>query len=169
MMTPPVTACPKCGTDLRTGARPRRRFSRLAVGLKKMIYWCLFLWVMLIAYQQGRIWQIKNERLEPGQTGFKVATDFKRLAAQHPILLRPYIAVYKAREAVKDLNKSASQRQRVLEELRRADIYSDQAALTYSQELTPGQRARMLRDLLKIMQEQSGGPAAADWPNRNGQ
>jgi hypothetical protein len=80
------------------------------------------------------------------------------------VLLRPYVIMYKTKAAVADYGDNLTQRQRFMEELAKASAGGGMAEgdeiVAMSRRMTPGQRMRMLRELMAInAPEGTGGPS----------
>lgn len=164
LFTPPAETCPACGIDLRLGRRRKRRLlpkwlkipPQLLRPLKKIV--ALGLCLALVGLAADGIYSYINRPPAPPAEVPRAPDSFQRLAGEYPILLRPYVVMYKAQAAVGDYRDNLVYRQRFMEEMAKA-ADPDQSgagdeALTLSRRMTPGQRIRMLRELLAM-----SGPA----------
>lgn len=83
----------------------------------------------------------------------KAPDSFQRLAGEYPVLLRPYVIMYKTKAAVVDYRDNLTYRQRFMEALAKSGGAYDAGAneaVAMSRQLTPGQRLKMLKELMVL-------------------
>ena len=162
----PAQQCPRCGVNLRTAyIKPgRKRFSRLAPAARAGI---MMLGIVALA-GVATVWEPSPEpertakaepvQIESGPPPLRVIEgappNFWRLAAEHPVMLRPYIIVYEARAAIMQANERFEKRQRLLEELEGVmtglEVQDEDNMYDIFVKMPPGFRGQMLEELDKI-------------------
>jgi|GEM_PF-3194061 hypothetical protein len=161
LFTPPAETCPVCRIDLRLGCRRKKRFlpkwlqipPRIMRPLKKVTG--LGLTLALIGLAANGIYGYLNRPPAMPAEVPRAPDTFQRLAGEYPVLLRPYVVMYKTQAAVADYRDNLVYRQRFMEELAKASetgqgAEGDEALVAMSRRMTPGQRIRMLRELLAM-------------------
>lgn len=157
--SPPAEICPRCRFDLRLGARQRRpwpKWLKIPSPIRRPLKLActaglvLALFAAVLGGLQG-----DNNRPPAAPVAVPRAPDsFQRLAGEYPVLLRPYVIMYKARAAVADYRDNLGYRQRFMEELAKASetggMSETDEIVIMSRRMTPGQRMRMLRELMAI-------------------
>ncbi|MCL2029580.1 MAG: zinc ribbon domain-containing protein [Deltaproteobacteria bacterium] len=161
-VTLPATFCPECGVELRT-AYLKKKSPKLKL---KTIFFagiqlCVLAFVLNLLWKNAS-WNKPSPSPPPPSPAMRLLTpeerraaiaaappEFHRLAEENPILLLPYIYVYRAKTAVVNYQEQFQARYRELEKI------SGLEDLATYQKATPGQRQLMLRDLFGETQEES--------------
>ncbi|MDR2725000.1 MAG: zinc ribbon domain-containing protein [Candidatus Adiutrix sp.] len=161
-MTPPVEFCPECGADPRLAflkkKRPRRLWPRILFGAQ----FCLLAAAFGLLYKHAP-W--RGDGLPPAPVSAPAGlspearreaiaaapAEFQRLAEENPLLLLPYIYVYRAKTS---LERHQDQFQAQFGQIGELDLSRDIVAF---QKATPGQRQKMLEELFMIRPE-DGSP-----------
>lgn len=158
--TLPAEICPHCRIDLRLGCRRKKRLlprwlripPRLLRPLGRVV--TLGLMLALAGAAVKGIYGYVHRPPAPMAAVPRAPDAFQRLAGEYPILLRPYVIMYKTRAAVADYRDNLTYRQHFMEELAKSaavDVdQGDREALVMSRQLTPGQRLRMLKELMAM-------------------
>ena len=149
----PATHCGHCRADFLTGERrPGFRFFR-NWAYKVMAYALLMAVVGLIIYAG---WRIRT--YDPAPVVITKVNNFQRLAEENPKLLQPYILALKVRQSVESYNDGLYNRQEIIRQLSSVDGKPDPTELSAEalRNLTPGQRAKMLKELSIIISEREG-------------
>ena len=165
----PASQCPHCGVNLSTAyiKADRKRHSRLAPAVRAGI---MMLAVVALA-GVATVWEPSAEprpavrtaaappaQAEAGPPPIRMIEgappNFWRLAAEHPILLRPYIIVYETRAAIMKVNERLEKRQRLLEEIESLtadlEIREDEDMYSIFVRMPPSLRGQMLREMDSI-------------------
>ena len=161
----PAEQCPHCGVNLRTAYMkpPRRGLSRLAPAVRAGI---MMLAVVALA-GVATVWEPSAEpeapppppvKAEAGPPPLRVIKgappNFWRLAAEYPVMLRPYIIVYEARASIMQANERFERRQRLLEELEGVmsgvEVHNDDDLYSIFVKVPPSLRGQMLQELDQI-------------------
>ena len=142
----PAAKCAHCRADFMTGYR-KPRFGLLGGLFRKAVsavVACSFLG--LLAFTGLYIYNYKPQN-SPSRPD-----SFHNLAQDNPGLLRPYVMAHRAREAVSNLNEGLYSRQEMIRQLSNIDGNDlDQQNIEYLRNLSPRQRAKMLKDLSAII------------------
>ena len=164
ILTPPVSYCPECQVDLRLAylkkKRPQRSLlGKLSFGLQVGLLVAAAIWLVKhapwsdaggqapgaapasqagLAQRPGLTDEARREAIAAAPAGFQ------KLAEEHPLLLLPYIYVYRAKTAVERLQEQSQARHRQIEK------FSDwpQDIVTFKKS-APGQRRQMLEELFE--------------------
>lgn len=168
LFTPPAETCPACRIDLRLGCRRKKKllpkWLKIPPGvlrpLKKISAIGLTLGLLgLVA--SGVYGYLNRPPAKPAEVP-RAPDSFQRLAGEYPILLRPYVVMYKTQAAVADYRDNLVYRQRFMEELAKASdpgqLQEGDEAVAMSRRMTPGQRMRMLRELVAMSGPAEGPP-----------
>lgn len=147
----PAANCAHCRADFLTGYR-QPRFGRLGLMVQKALSYGAALAVLALI--GGGIWLYMGHKT-PVRPAAQ-PTDFQILAAENPNLLRPYILVHRARDAVMEANEKLYHRQDFIRQMREVDQMMDQESAEYIRQTSPQQRARMLKDLSRIVSSAGG-------------
>lgn len=159
----PAEKCPRCNVNLRTAylKPPRKGFSRMAPAARAG----LMMMAIVALAGVATVWEPSAEPeppplaeaedvLPPLRVIKGAPPNFWRLAAEHPVLLRPYILVYEARAAVMETNERFERRQRLLEELEGVmvglEVQSEDDMYSIFVKMPPGLRGQMLQELDNI-------------------
>jgi len=158
----PADKCPFCGVNLRTayikGDRIKR--SRLVPAVQGG-----FMMLAVVALAGiATVWEPSEEPDPPVKAEVEpppplrviegAPPNFWRLAAEHPVMLRPYIIVYETRAAIMQVNERFERRQRFLEELESiisgVEIQDEDDMYSIFVKIPPGYRGQMLQELDRI-------------------
>lgn len=160
IFTPPAEICPDCRYDLRLGCRRKRQLLPGWLQLPPEIMRPLKTAVLiglLLAFGGAAVSGIHsylNRPPAPPAAVPRAPDSFQRLAGEYPVLLRPYVIMYKTRSAVADYRDNLTYRQQFMEELAKSVNASDdegtKEAIAMSRQMTPGQRLRMLKELIAL-------------------
>lgn len=160
MIELPAEICSRCCFDLRLGYRPKRRFwPRLPKSFR-----CLtpFLTLLVLLILADKVWEgVQNYLQAPPPKPVVIARapdSFASLAAENPILLKPYVLIYKARAAVAEYQDQVGYRQRFMAELANASAaYGNGTDETEEmfRKMTPAERLKTLKELMQIIGYQS--------------
>ena len=160
-MTPPVDFCPECGADPRLAflkkKRPRRLWARVMLGAQI----CLLAAVFGLLYKHAP-WRGDGPPAAPASAGLSpeakreaisaAPANFQRLAEENPILLLPYIYVYRAKTSVE---RHQDQFQAQFDQIVELGLSRDIVAF---QKATPAQRQKMLEELFEKTKAEGGRP-----------
>lgn len=144
----PATRCGHCGADFLTGERRPgfRIFRNLAF---KLMAYALFIAAAGSIVYVG--WRIHT--YDPTPVVITQANNFQRLAEENPQLLQPYVMAMKIRHTIEHANDGLYSRQEIIRQLSSVDGKPDPNELSAEalRNLTPGQRAKMLKELSVII------------------
>lgn len=160
--SPPADFCPECRIDLRIGARRKRHLLRRLINkippqyrrpVKKGLYLGGLMILAISAYAGFQGYRNRSPAA-PTDMPARPPDNFQRLSKEYPVLLRPYVIMFKTRAAVEKYRDSLSSRQELMAEMALAASSSDSEdhaeIVEMSRRMTPNQRARMLRELMTL-------------------
>ena len=154
-MTPPVDFCPECGADPRLAylkkKRPPRLWARVLLGLQ----FCLLAGAFGLLYKHAP-WRGDGPApaSAPAPAGLSpearreaisaAPAEFQRLAEENPLILLPYIYVYRAKTSIE---RHQGQFQAQFDQILELGLSQDLAEF---QKATPAQRQKLLEELFKV-------------------
>lgn len=157
--TPPAEICPDCRVDLRLGRRKRQflpDWLQLPPEIMRPLKTATIIGLAL-AFGGAAVSGVHgylNRPPAPPAAVPRAPDSFQRLAREYPVLLRPYVIMYKTRAAVAEQRDNLTYRQHFMEELAKsvnADANDDATEIiVMSRRLTPGQRLKMLKELMSL-------------------
>ena len=158
-LTPPVSSCPACGVDMRFSylKRKRRRplWAEILIGAQFCLLAALGVWLLKSHWRgeapnEAPAFLTASDRPPVGlltpeakrEAISAAPAEFQRLAEENPLLLLPYIYVYRGKTAVQNYQDQYKARYSQIEEL----TGLSQDFLTF-QKATPAQRQQILQEL----------------------
>jgi len=153
-LTPPVDFCPHCGGDIRLSYLKRKRKRPLWVEILIGAQFCLLVafgvWLLKTHWRSDVSKEVATDLPSVGlltpeakrEAISAAPPEFQRLAEENPLLLLPYIYVYRGKTAAQKYQNLDKERYGQLEEL--TGLSHDYLTI---QKATPAQRQQMLHDL----------------------
>lgn len=165
----PAVLCTFCGVDLRTAyIKVKKRSAPLTMAFKGGIFMLALVglagvatfWVPAddpVVVEEAASVDLSPLRVIKGAPAY-----FSILAAEYPILLRPYIIVYETRATIMSVNERIEKRQKLLENIdvvfEELELKSDDDMYSIFVKLPPGQRIKMLKEMESLYDQPKASP-----------
>lgn len=131
--TPPAEICPDCRFDLRLGCYRKKQllpdWLQLPPEIMRPLKTAITIGLVLAfggAAVSGIHGYLNRPPAPPAEVP-RAPDSFQRLAGEYPVLLRPYVIMYKTKSAVADYRDNLTYRQHFMEELAKSgNPYDDE-------------------------------------------